>query len=250
MVLRALALFAPLWSCSLFIGRRPLRRAAAAAVSVVVLSFGVSAAWGIPLPPFGPGWDGPGLGPADLTYHFGTPTADLTIEAQHQALAAALRVWSSASVVLVSFRETPFANQVRSIDINFQHFGTPSSTLAFAFPPPPWNSETHAGDIVFNDDFLWEVGNGLGFAAFDLTYVGVHESGHSLGLNHSNDPNSVEFPLVGSGQVFTGLSQEDIETIQSLYATPEPSTLLLFGTTAAGIGGLVRWRQRRRRQQP
>jgi hypothetical protein len=68
-------------------------------------------------------------------------------------------------------------------------------------------------------------------------------------LNHSNDPNSVEFPFVGSNQVFTGLSQEDTETIQSLYATPEPSTLLLFGTTAAGIG-LARWRQRRRKHQP
>lgn len=30
---------------------------------------------------------------------------------------------------------------------------------------------------------------------------------------------------------------------------PEPTTLLLFGTTAAGLG-LARWRQRRRKQQP
>lgn len=32
-----------------------------------------------------------------------------------------------------------------------------------------------------------------------------------------------------------------------LHATPEPATLLLFGTTAAGLG-LARWRQRRRKQ--
>jgi hypothetical protein len=32
-----------------------------------------------------------------------------------------------------------------------------------------------------------------------------------------------------------------------LEPTPEPATLLLFGTTAAGLG-LARWRQRRRQQ--
>ncbi|MGH7368107.1 MAG: PEP-CTERM sorting domain-containing protein [Candidatus Rokuibacteriota bacterium] len=33
--------------------------------------------------------------------------------------------------------------------------------------------------------------------------------------------------------------------LEAGFATPEPTTLLLFGTTAAGLG-LARWRQRRR----
>ena len=251
MVLRALVLLAPLWPYTLLIGRRPLRHAVAVVVGVVVLSsFGASAALGIPVPTVGPGWDGPGLGSADLTFFFGTPTPDLTIEAQRKTLATALRVWSS--VARVRFSETPFANQPRSIDINFCPFSTcfPGSPfLAFAFFPSPPNSESVAGDMFINDDFQWEIGNSLGFAAFDLTYIGVHESGHSLGLFHSDNPNSVMFPFVGSQQVFTGFDQDDIDGILSLYGVvPEPTTLLLWGTTAAGLG-LARWRQQRRKQQ-
>jgi hypothetical protein len=103
--------------------------------------------------------------------------------------------------------------------------------------------------VDFNDTFLWEIGNDLGLAAFDLTFVAVHEIGHSLGLLHSSNPDAVMFPVVGPNQVFTDLNQDDIAGIQSLYASPvpEPTTLLLFGTTAAALG-LARWRQRRRKQ--
>ena len=248
MVLRARALLAPLRSCTMFIGRCLFRQTVAAAVGTALLTLGASAAWGIPVPTVGPGWDGPGLGSADLTFYFGTPTPDLTIEVQHKALAAALRVWSS--VARVRFSETPFANQPRSIEINFCPFNTcfPGSPfLAFAFFPSPPNSESVAGDMFFNDDFRWEVGNGLGSAAFDLSYVGTHESGHSLGLFHSDNPNSVMFPFVGSQRVFTGLDQDDIDGIRSLYGVvPEPTTLLLVGTTMAGLGlaRLRRWRQK------
>jgi hypothetical protein len=36
--------------------------------------------------------------------------------------------------------------------------------------------------------------------------------------------------------------------IADIHPTPEPATLLLFGTTAAGLG-LARWKQRRRKQE-
>lgn len=38
-------------------------------------------------------------------------------------------------------------------------------------------------------------------------------------------------------------------TTYDLTATPEPTTLLLFGTTMAGLGFTARWRQRRRGKQ-
>jgi hypothetical protein len=65
----------------------------------------------------GEGWDGPGLGRADLTFHFGTPIPDLTLDAQRATFTAALNVW--ASVAAVSFTETARAGLPSSIDVNF-----------------------------------------------------------------------------------------------------------------------------------
>src|ERR1700730_777305 len=229
MVLRALAVLAPLGSCALRIGSRTFQQAVATLVGVVVLSLGASTAWGLGTVNFGWHQFDPSLGfaprgnPQDLTYYFGTPTADLPMEVQHNTLEAALGVWSS--VTAVTFSETALAHQPRSIDINFCPFSTcfpgePSNVLALTFLPPdvaPIEIGTLSGDIFFNDDFRWEVGNDLGCAAFDLTYVGVHESGHSLGLLHSDNPNSVMFPFVGCNQTFVGLNQEEISAVQFLY---------------------------------
>jgi PEP-CTERM motif len=58
---------------------------------------------------------------------------------------------------------------------------------------------------------------------------------------HAGGPTTLELRISGSGIARAGISIDDA----FLAVVPEPTTLLLFGTTAAGLG-VARWRQRRR----
>ena len=49
--------------------------------------------------------------------------------------------------------------------------------------------------------------------------IALHEAGHSLGLDHSVDPDAVMYPFY-SGPV-TGLHSDDIAGIQSIYDTAQ-----------------------------
>ncbi|KAG8635119.1 metalloendoproteinase 3-MMP [Manihot esculenta] len=51
----------------------------------------------------------------------------------------------------------------------------------------------------------------------DVQSIAVHEIGHLLGLAHSQDPNAVMYPTIGSGVIKRVLSPDDIGGIQTLY---------------------------------
>ena len=175
-------------------------------------------------------------------YHFGTLTTDIPATTVKDTLKAALDVW--ATVVDLRFIETSTAHLSQSIDFTFVT-DTPGGTVSFTFLPPPWSSETIAGDVFFDDAEQWEVGNGLGSAAFDLMWVAVHEIGHALGLGHSTVPEAVMYATVTADSAFSGLHADDIAGIQALYAAlPEPGTLVLLGTGLFGLLGYG-WRRQR-----
>ncbi len=164
----------------------------------------------------GSGWDGPGAGSAALTYYFVNGTPDVTDE--QSEVVRALNVWSQYAEITWTPASLP--NRNRSIDISwssFDHgdpfpFDGPGNVLAHCFYPSPPNSETIAGDMHLDESETWRVG-----VDTDIFSVALHEAGHGLGLNHSDDPSAVMYPSYSG--VVAGLQADDIAGIRSLYAT-------------------------------
>lgn len=162
------------------------------------------------------GWDGPGPGAAELSYHIANSPDSLSDAQVEAAIELARKAWSD--VADISFTKTDQAGQVDSLDISFASIDGRGGTLAQAYFPDDLNPAIIAGDIRFDAAETWEVGDRLGAAAFDLVAVAVHEIGHALGLEHSHSADSILRPTISANTQFVGLSADDIRSIQELYA--------------------------------
>ncbi|XP_035697730.1 matrix metalloproteinase-16-like [Branchiostoma floridae] len=165
----------------------------------------------------------------DLSYRISYYTADLTREEVDTAIADAFSVWESVSSL--RFIRT-FGHP--DIDLSFvygEHFGDaepfdgPSSgtgggNLAHAFPPDI-ESELR-GDVHFDDAEKWTMDKTEGINLFQLA---VHEIGHSLGLSHSRQHNSVMYPYYLGLRRHFRLHRDDIRDIQQLYGPPRTDTI-------------------------
>jgi len=164
----------------------------------------------------GDGWDGPGKGAAEIGYYLG-PLASALPRAQVAAeVLRGLTEWSRYASV--QFMPASSPNASRSISILFARrahgdgyaFDGPGGVLAHTFYPSPPNPEPIAGDMHFDDEENWRIGEDL-----DVFTVALHEAGHALGLGHSDNPYSVMYPYY---RRVTALTEEDIAAIRELYA--------------------------------
>jgi hypothetical protein len=114
------------------------------------------------------------------------------------------------------------ASQFGDIRIGGYHFNeNPLRILALASSPPP-DGWTRAGDIQLNLDNNWSEG-----AAYDFRTVLLHELGHSLGLDHAADTNSIMYERYMG--VRRDLQPGDIEGIQAIYGKRRDDSLTLSG---------------------
>lgn len=170
----------------------------------------------------GNGWTGAGSGVVQLEYVFTQMSAKLPAAAAQSEILRAFQEW--AKYANVQFVPGSGAAGNQTVSVMFAQgvhgdgypFEPGSPVLAHTFFPSPMDPEPLAGDMHLNEDQDWHIG-----ADIDLYTVALHETGHTLGLGHTDDPSTVMYPYYRFG---AGLSSGDIAGVQALYGGPAAST--------------------------
>ncbi|XP_040038652.2 matrix metalloproteinase-18 isoform X3 [Gasterosteus aculeatus] len=161
-----------------------------------------------------PKWEG-----KSLTFRIENYTPDMSPSEVDESIEKALQVWAKVTPLrftrIYSGTADIMISFVSGSHGDFYPFDGPGRILAHAFAP----GSGMGGDAHFDEDENFTYRSNRGFVLF---MVAAHEFGHSLGLDHSEDPSALMYPTYSNRNPDTFvLSQDDVNGIQSLYG-PNP----------------------------
>lgn len=157
-----------------------------------------------------------------LTYMFqGGPRSSLSTSEVKQKLTEAFKEWERVADLKFISVDDPQADILVRFRSGSHNDGYPfdgiGGTLAHGFYPH--NNEGLSGDVHFDDDEEWVLSKEK--PGTDFYWTALHEIGHSLGLDHSNNKDAVMYPFYTGFKTNLQLNNDDIRGIRYIYGMPK-----------------------------